>query len=339
MRKNGELKIKEIIAGKKILFVTTKNLDYLRNQQEIKLIKSHAEELTVIGSYNNSYFFRLLNVYLRFFFLNKSKYHIVFAGFLPQLILPLFFLFFRRKTIIIDFFVSLYDTLVFDRMKFSKNSFFAGLIKYIDMKTLAEADYVISDTKAHGDYFVEELGCERNKIIVFYLEADRAIYYPREVEKNKEFKDKYVVLYFGSILPLQGVNIVLEAIESLKDNKDIYFLFIGPVEEKILDKYKSLNNVYFISWLKQEDLAESIAMADLCLAGHFNNNIGKAKRVIPGKAYIYNLMNKPVILGDNIANRELFSEDNDNIFFVEMGSSVKLREKILFVYDRKKRTS
>ena len=69
-------------------------------------------------------------------------------------------------------------------------------------------------------------------------------------------------------------------------------------------------------------------MADLCLAGHFNKDIEKAKRTIPGKAYIYEAMNKPMILGDNEATRELYNESMKGIYFVEMGDAEALAERI-----------
>ena len=64
-------------------------------------------------------------------------------------------------------------------------------------------------------------------------------------------------------------------------------------------------------------------------SGHFNKDINKAKRTIPGKAYIYRAMEKPMILGDNSATRELYSEDMDGIYFVEMGNPQALAKKIL----------
>ena len=67
------------------------------------------------------------------------------------------------------------------------------------------------------------------------------------------------------------------------------------------------------------DASKHIAAADLCLAGHFSGNIMKAKRTIPGKAYIYEAMEKPMILGDGMANHELFNADEKHIF-VEMGN-------------------
>ena len=63
--------------------------------------------------------------------------------------------------------------------------------------------------------------------------------------------------------------------------------------------------------------------------GHFNKENGKANRTIPGKAYIYEAMKKPMILGDNAATRERYTDGMPGITFVEMGSPEALRDGIL----------
>ena len=81
-----------------------------------------------------------------------------------------------------------------------------------------------------------------------------------------------------------------------------------------------------------EELANYIAMADLCLAGHFSGEIEKAKRTIPGKAYIYDAMKKKILLGDNSANHELF-EEKDGKYFVQMGNPKALADRIVEIME------
>ncbi len=315
----------------RVLFITTKNLDYLRNTQEINLLKQHGKEVLILGSYDRSYIKRLCYVYWKLLLLSRKKFDLVFVGFAPQLIVPFFFWKFREKKLGIDFFISLYDTMIWDRKKWKDGSFFAKLFWRLDRNTIQKADIVIADTKAHGAYFVKEFGLSEEKLKVLYLEADTKIYEKRKKEKKKEWQDKFIVLYFGSILPLQGVDIVLKSAQILKEKKDIQFVIIGPVKEKIESE-----NILYISWVEQEELADWIAMADLCLAGHFNKEIEKAKRTIPGKAYIYHAMGKKMILGENLANHELFEEGQEGIYFVEMGNPQKLAEKVMEVKGEEK---
>jgi glycosyltransferase involved in cell wall biosynthesis len=316
----------DTFQGNRVLFITTKNLDYLRNAQEIKLLQKNAGHVEVIGSKSRSYIVRLCKVYATILLCNMRKYDKVFIGFAPQLVLPFFRWKFKKNEIVIDFFISVYDTLVFDRRKFREESFAAKILKRLDNVTIKAADRVISDTKAHGQYFVEEFGLQDDRLSVLYLEADKSIYYPRKQSKPERMKGRFTVLYFGSVLPLQGLDVILDAVRQLQGNSQLYFVIVGPIQ----DKYQPPegDDIEYHNWLSQQDLAEYISYADLCLAGHFNRDVNKAKRTIPGKAYIYNAMEKPMILGDNPANRELYSENQSGVYFVEMGNAGALADKI-----------
>lgn len=318
--------LKLLIKEKRVLFITTKNIDYIRNSQEISLIENNAQVIDMVYSDKQRYVQRIIEVWIKLLKYNMQNIDVVFIGFAPQLTLPFFYWKVKNKTIIIDFFISLYDTLIHDRKMFRDGGIIASISHWLDKNSLLKAECVISDTKADAEYFINEFNSDARKFKTLYLEADSSIYYSREQCKPDELKDKFVVLYFGSILPLQGVNIVLDAVKLLKDNKDIYFQIIGPISNKY-DK-PIQDNVEYIEWLSQEKLAEYIANADLCLAGHFNGEIDKARRTIPGKAIIYRTMEKSMICGDCVANRELF-QDNTKIRYVKMGEPLDLKNAIM----------
>lgn len=310
----------------KILFITTKNLDYIRNTQEIRLLKEYTSEVTVVGSVHKKYLNRLLAVYKKLLITDISCYDKIVIGFAPQLILPIWKKKFKKKYLIIDFFISMYDTFVNDRKVCSERSFLAKFLKWLDVYTIKCADRIIVDTNAHGEYFAEAFDADQDKMITLYLEADKDIYYPHEVEKPARLQDKKIVLYFGSVLPLQGVDIVLDAFDLLKDDKRFYFYMIGKVGEKY--RKPQSDNIEYIEWLSQKELSDYIAVADVCLAGHFNKDIAKAHRTIPGKAYIYHAMQKKMILGDSRANHELYDE-SEQIYYTPMGDAQALAQTII----------
>ncbi|MCR4754393.1 MAG: group 1 glycosyl transferase [Lachnospiraceae bacterium] len=310
------------LNNKRVLFVTTKNLDYIRNTQEINLLQKATDELTVIGSGSMSYPIRLIKVWCALFFASFRKYDVVFVGFAPQLIIPIFGKRMRRSKCKIyeDFFVSLYDTMCCDRNKFRPDSLLGRWMHRIDERTLCAADRVICDTKAHGEFFVREFGVDEKLLSVLYLEANWEIYRIKGINREETVKrvlgsvdDKApIVLFFGSVLPLQGADIVYEAMTKLVAVGGYTCIFVGP--RKNLKSISFCNDIYHINWLKQEDLAALIEVSDLCLAGHFNADIDKAKRTIPGKAFIYEVMGKTMILGESPANREYFTEDQRHLF-------------------------
>lgn len=325
------MKIKKIIAEKSVLFISTKNRDYVRNSQEIELIAAYASKIEVLAFSDKNYFFRVIKVYLglikRLF---QKKNDVIFIGFAPQLLF-LFFPFFRQQELVIDFFISMYDTFVDDRKYFKDTSFISKLFHKVDSFVLHKADHIIADTKAHAKYFSQEFDVPINKIEVLYIEADTSIY--QSFEKKKE-NDKFEIVYFGSILPVQGIEVVLSAIQSLSNRSDLHFTIIGPVEQKLKISIIDYPNTTFINWLEQTKLSEILNQSDLALSGHFSSTVGKANRTIAGKTYIYRAMNLPVILGESDANHELFKADDRDYFYVERGDSTKLAEKILFAKEK-----
>lgn len=311
------------IREKRVLYIATKNADYLRLTQEIRILKEQGCTVTEILSSEKSYRKRLLHVYRVLCGVRMADYDLSFVGFAPQLVLPLFGRKLRKKPIVMDFFISVYDTLCFDRKKFRPGSPIGRLLKRLDRRTLQAADLAICDTKAHGAYFCEEFSYPADRMHTLYLEADGSIYYPREMPPHEDF----TVLYFGSVLPLQGVPVILEAMELLQAEPGLKFIFVGPLGKDNVRKAEGITE--YIDWLPQAALAERIAGADLCLAGHFDGTILKAQRTIPGKAYIYHAMQKPMILGDNAATHELYSEEDEGIYFTRMGDPRALADSIL----------
>ncbi len=315
-------KLMDKVAGKDILFVSTKDKGYIRNQQEVKLLKSNARSCHEVVFSDKSYLKRILKVYFACIKGDWKQAGVVYVGFAPQLLLPFLKKWMREKYVAIDFFISLYDTFVCDRKYFKEGSVAAKILFKLDKLTLERCHYVIVDTQADQRHFSKMFHVPLCKTGVLYLEADNSIY---NIQKYK-----MRVLYFGSVLPLQGVDVVLKAARMLRGHTDIAFTVIGPARRKSGMDEGRFPNVAFYNWLPQEKLAGQIAGAGLCIAGHFNKEIGKARRTIPGKAYIYEAMKKPMVLGDNEANRELFQEDSMH-FYVEMGNARALAKKIIEV--------
>lgn len=325
--------LKKQTKDKRVLYVSTKNADYIRNVQEINLIQSNSRACRTIVYGNKNYLVRILKVYVKLLLeIIRGNFDVLFIGFAPQFLFLLFPFISRKKTLVIDFFISFYDTLVDDRKKIKENHIMAKIVHRIDGYVLERADYAVSDTIAHRQYFIEEFQVSQHKFITLYLEADVLIYDKKEQEKPVELKDKFVVMYFGSILPLQGIEVIMEAMTLLKEESNIHFIIVGPLEKKFDISSGNYPNTDFIEWLKQEELAKKINSADLCLAGHFNGEIGKADRTIAGKSYIYKAMNKPVVLGKSKANYERYKEDNIMNYYVERGNPKDLARCIRTVY-------
>ncbi|MFH1187719.1 MAG: glycosyltransferase [bacterium] len=318
------------LKNKKILFICGAKGSYVRNKLIYDFLCEN-NEVEKISSELNFYFCRIPILIIKFLFRKKKNFDYIFAGFFAQ---PLVVCLSRTtdKPIISDMFVSAYDTLCFDRKKIKQASFLGKFLFWIDKKTLDLSELVITDSKANSKYFQTIFNAPPNKLKTVYLGAQTDIFYPRNDAKKE--KNNFTVFYYGSVLPLHGIDIILEAAK-LTEKEKIDFILVGPIEKhfkKLINRLK-LTNVQFIAWIGYKALPEYIDNANICLGGPFGTT-PKAQRVIAGKTYQFAAMKKPLILGDSIANRELFTHEK-NCLFVKMGDECKLAEAIIKLKNNK----
>ncbi len=235
----------------------------------------------------------------------------------------------RRRPLLFDAFLSLYETAVEDRRLVSRRSLLGQAFWAIDWLALHLADHILTDTPADAAYFARTFGVPLERITPIWVGADETVYASREAALPPERPEGLRVLYFGQFIPLHGVEIILRAAALLK-GRPIHFEFIGSGQTyaamRALAEELGLNNLTWgPAWLEPNDLAERIARADVCL-GIFGTS-EKAARVIPTKAYIALAMGKALVTMDSPAAREVFSHGQD-AYLCERGSPQSLAEAL-----------
>lgn len=83
-----ENKLIELVKNKKVLFVATKNKDYIRITQEIKIVEANALQYDILSYTDKKYFIRFLKVVCNLLFKSAKKYDVVIVSFMPQMIMP-----------------------------------------------------------------------------------------------------------------------------------------------------------------------------------------------------------------------------------------------------------
>lgn len=312
----------------RILFISGREGTYTRNAVIIKGLKQNNVEVIECTSSGKSYPARYVESVYKLLKNRNEQYDAIFVGFFGQPLIPLVTRL-SKKPIIFDAFISAYDTLCFDRQKINPNSFGGKALYGLDKKSCELADIVITDTQAHANYFVETFDLEKDKFHRIFVGADESVFYPRRSDSDSE--GKFKVFYYGTYLPLHGIEYIIGAAKLLEEYTQVEFEIIGHGIEyekimKLAHIYK-LKNTTFKKWIPYQELPLAIANADICLGGHFSA-IDKAKRVISGKTFQFIAMEKPIIVGDNPANRELFV-DKQNALFVEHENSEDLAGAIL----------
>lgn len=252
-----------------------------------------------------------------------------YPGFQPVILAR----FLTRKPIIFDAFLSMYDSVVLDRKQISENSLKAKYFWWLDKISMSIADMVIIDTNEHKKYISEEFKICGDKIERVYIGADIDIFYP---EKGDKDDNVFRVLFFGTYIPLQGIEYIIKAAKLLEREKDIRFEIIGKGQEKekILKLSKELKNtnINFSDAVPQSQLRSKISSSDVCL-GIFGNT-EKTKRVIPNKVYECVATGKPVITADTPAERELFNDSE--LIFTEIADGNAIAQAILSIKSQPK---
>ena len=319
------------MAITKILFISGREPGYMRNAMMLKSLKESGFEVIECTSSSTSYLIRYPKILVNFILKRKTDFDLIYIGYFGQPLVPLIKKL-SDKPIIFDAFLSAYDTMCFDRKRFSPNSIFGKFFYWIDKHSCELANLVLLDTNAHIDYFVKTFGIEREKFKKVYMGADDSIFYPIETVKDS---GKFKIFYYSTYHPLHGVEYIIRAAKKLDSYKDIEFEIVGRgMEYKKIKKLAhelDVKNVKFTDKIPfkyfYETVKHKIAEADVCLGGHFSS-IDKGKRTISEKTFEFIAMKKPVIIGDNPANKELF-EHRINAMLVEMANADALADAIL----------
>ncbi|MFQ5561701.1 MAG: glycosyltransferase, partial [Nitrospinota bacterium] len=124
----------------------------------------------------------------------------------------------------------------------------------------------------------------------------------------------FSVLFFGTYLPLHGIDYILKAANLLKYDKEISFTLVGNgpgyKNMRSLATELGLDNTHFVTeWTEEETLMAYIRHASICL-GIFGDTL-KAARVIPCKVFNCLRQGKPIVTGDSQAARELLTHKKD----------------------------
>jgi glycosyltransferase involved in cell wall biosynthesis len=202
----------------------------------------------------------------------------------------------RGRPIVFNPLVSLADTLVADRRRFRPGSVAARALEAIDRRAFRTADVVVADTRAHGRYLAELAGL--GELPVCFVGAEERLFQP-----GWRPPERFTVLFVGKLIPLQGVETILQAARLAAD---VPFRIVGSGQLGDLLR-AAPSNVQHVPWVEYEGLPGELRAAG-CALGIFGTT-GKAQRVIPNKAFQALATGTPLITADTPAARELLADD------------------------------
>ena len=162
----------------------------------------------------------------------------------------------HRRPVVFNAMLSLYDTFVDDRQRFTEGSLPARALRALDRFAFARLD-AVSDTAANAAAMAEFAGLERVEFC--FVGAEEHLFRPAW-RPPAEFR----VLFVGKLIPLHGLRAILDAARLLPH---VPFRVVGSGQEEALLRDRP-PNVEHVPWVEYERLPEQYAHAG-CALGIF----------------------------------------------------------------------
>lgn len=185
----------------------------------------------------------------------------------------------RRAPLVVDWFVGLYETNVEDWHRFPPSSRRARVHAMFDAFAVRLADMVITDTKIRAAS-LSRYSTDTPRMSLPVGAPDWAV-----ARASPEHRETFKVLYYGSYIPLHGVETIIAASALLPVGSSIEFTFLGGGELRPKAEVAAGDDprCHFIPPVPEEALAAIIGEHDVVLGIFGESN--KASTVIANKVW------------------------------------------------------
>jgi glycosyltransferase involved in cell wall biosynthesis len=233
------------------------------------------------------------------------------------------------KKLIFDPFLSRYNTRIEDRRLYRKAGLQALICLWQDWSSTHAADFLVFDTMVHKQYFYRKYALKK-PFAVLPVGVEETYFTPTTAVSDNS--SEFTVLFFGTYIPLQGIEYIIEAAHVLRDVKGIRFILIGEGQTYTAIREKAgslrLSNLIMRPSIPEQQLPAEISRAHVVL-GIFGTTV-KANQVVPNKVVQSAAMGKAVITGRTEAV-QMYFKDNQDIMLVTPGDGNDLAGKIRFL--------
>jgi len=236
-----------------------------------------------------------------------------------------------RVPVVFDPFLSRWSTRVEDRKLFPPGSLQAWIAAWQDWSSCTSADHLVFDTHEHQRWFFDRYRLRR-PWDVLDVAIDEEVFTPDGPAPGRAAG--LDVLFYGTYIPLHGIDTIVAAAALLRGRSDVRFTLIGAGQELARTRAElqrlALTNVTLVGPMPAVELAARIRAADVML-GIFGTS-SKAAAVVPNKLVQCAAMGKPIVTRRSPAVERWFVDDRD-LALVEPGDADALARRVLALAD------
>lgn len=257
---------------------------------------------------------------------HPQVYMLTFRGYE---VLPLVRLITVGKTLLYDEFINPVEWFVHEHAYLRPNGTAARVLRSVYRWLGMHVALILTDTASHAAYSATLMDIPQRHYGVLPVGTDEITFKPLPPRLHHGFR----VLYYGSMLPLHGIEYVIEAAIQLAHREDIIFHLVGgkqPIEE-LIDKARIAGaHIEYDRWIDYTELPVVFSKSDLCLAGPFGGTT-QARFVITGKTFQFLAAARPTVIGVN-QETTIFT-DKENTLLVPQANTRALATAIAWAAD------
>ncbi len=218
-----------------------------------------------------------------------------------------------------------------------KNPVLIKMAKFLEKLFYKDSDCIVTVTEgfrqiiASNDISMEKIYVIRNgaDIDLYNIPRDKEVLVPLGIN------NKFVISYIGTFGLSQGLSVIIECANLLREVDDIHFLLIGDGAEwsyinNIIIKNNLTKKVTILKTIPKENVPKYYAASDISLIPLKRND--EFLNTIPSKAYEIMAAGLPIILAVDGEARELFVDQAKAAIFCEPENSVMMASIIKEMY-------
>lgn len=328
-------------SGAKVDVIGLMNIDNtnINNIDGINYIKVNLSRQMRKGSqsYILQYLLFFVKSFLKILSLSRNNhYDIIYVHNVPDFLVFLAFfhkIFFSTK-VILDIHDPMTESLR-HRMKFRGSSVILKFVEIIERLSWEFSDELITVNKGCKTLIEKQMNYKKNVKIILNMPDKTLFQLDNSINEVEIFKDRFVLLYTGTLSKWYGLDIAIKSISYLIDsipNILIYIIGKGPEKNnlnKLIIKKGFSKYVMISDSVPQKQIIPLIYSCSVGISTHLAVDFSKIYFSTKVAEFIY--CGKTVVCSKTKGMLAYF--DDDDLFYFEPGNIVDFSSKVLLAYN------